>query len=45
MLSHRGEPGPLLQALADLDPLDVTIEEPGLEEIFLGYYRPDGPGA
>ena len=45
VLAHRGEPGPLLRALAELDPVDVTIEEPGLEEIFLGYYRADGPGA
>jgi hypothetical protein len=45
VLAHRGAPGPLLRALAELDPVDVTIEEPGLEEIFLGYYRADGPPA
>jgi ABC-2 type transport system ATP-binding protein len=41
VLAHRGPPGPLLAALAALDPLDVTIEEAGLEEIFLDYYRAD----
>ena len=41
VLAHRGPPGPLLDALAALDPLDVTIEEAGLEEIFLDYYRAD----
>jgi hypothetical protein len=41
LLAHRGPPGPLLAALAALDPLDVTIEEAGLEEIFLDYYRAD----
>ena len=41
VLAHRGPPGPLLTALAALDPLDVTIEEAGLEEIFLDYYRAD----
>ncbi len=39
VLAHRGPPAALLAALAALDPLDVTIEEPGLEEIFLDYYR------
>jgi ABC-2 type transport system ATP-binding protein len=41
LLAHRGPPGPLLAALAALEPLDVTIEEAGLEEIFLDYYRAD----
>jgi ABC-2 type transport system ATP-binding protein len=44
VLAHRGEPAPLLRALADLDPFDVTIEEAGLEEIFLAYYRADEAG-
>jgi ABC-2 type transport system ATP-binding protein len=39
VVAHRGPPGPLLAALAALDPVEVTIEEPGLDEIFLGYYR------
>ncbi|CAA9548151.1 MAG: Efflux ABC transporter, ATP-binding protein [uncultured Thermoleophilia bacterium] len=41
---HTGPPGPLLAALAALDPLDVTIDEPPLEEIFLDAYR-DSPAS
>ena len=38
----HGEPNALLAALAALDLDDVTIEDPSLEDIFLGYYRDDG---
>jgi ABC-2 type transport system ATP-binding protein len=41
-LRHTGPPGPLLAALAALDPVDVTIDEPPLEEIFLDAYRESG---
>jgi ABC-2 type transport system ATP-binding protein len=42
LYDHRGETGPLLRALAELAPLDVSIEEPGLDEVFLDLYRGDG---
>jgi ABC-2 type transport system ATP-binding protein len=42
-LSWRGELAPLLAALAALEPRDVTIGQPGLDEVFRGYYE-DGDG-
>jgi ABC-2 type transport system ATP-binding protein len=33
-----GPAGPLLAALAPLDPLDLRGHEPDLEELFLGFY-------
>ena len=33
-----GPAGPLLAALAPLDPLDLHGHEPDLEELFLGFY-------
>ncbi len=45
VLRHAGPPAALLRALGELDPLDVTIDEPPLEEIFLDAYRePAGRG-
>ncbi len=41
VLRHTGPPAALLRALGELDPLDVTIDEPPLEEIFLDAYRED----
>jgi ABC-2 type transport system ATP-binding protein len=41
LLRHAGHPGPLLAALAALDPLDVTIEDAPLEEVFLDAYAAD----
>jgi ABC-2 type transport system ATP-binding protein len=38
---YLGDAGTLLAALAALPVADVRIEEPGLEEIFLSYYRSD----
>ncbi len=43
VLRHAGPPAALLRALGELDPLDVTIDEPPLEEIFLDAYREDRP--
>jgi ABC-2 type transport system ATP-binding protein len=37
-LVFGGAPAPLLEALARATPLDVTIEEPSLDELFLRYY-------
>lgn len=39
---YAGTAAPLLEALAAARPLDVTIEEPSLEDIFLRYYAKDG---
>ncbi|MFE9042588.1 ATP-binding cassette domain-containing protein [Streptomyces sp. NPDC007818] len=36
--SLTGPPGPALHALAAADVLSLTVREPSLEEIFLGYY-------
>lgn len=36
---YKGNVGALLGKLSDLDLVDVYIEEPSLEEIFLHYYR------
>lgn len=33
-----GPPGPALQKLAEADVVSLTVREPSLEEIFLGYY-------
>jgi ABC-2 type transport system ATP-binding protein len=35
---------PLLRLLAELPVLDITIEPPSLEEVFLTYYREDSRG-
>jgi ABC-2 type transport system ATP-binding protein len=43
VLSHHGAIRPLLESLADLDPLDARIEEAPLDEVFLEYYD-DGTG-
>jgi ABC-2 type transport system ATP-binding protein len=42
VLAYRGEAAPLLRALAALDLRDARIEEPGLDEVFRGYYEADG---
>ena len=39
----HGEVNALLAALATVHVDDVAIEEPSLEDIFLGYYRDDAP--
>ena len=36
--AHHGDLPALLRALADLQPRDVRIEEPGLDEVFRGLY-------
>jgi ABC-2 type transport system ATP-binding protein len=36
--AHHGDLPQLLRALADLQPRDVRIEEPGLDEVFRGLY-------
>ncbi len=41
--SHRGEVGPLLAALAALDPVDVRIQEASLDEVFMEYYGEAAP--
>jgi ABC-2 type transport system ATP-binding protein len=38
----RGEPGPLLAALAGRRVISLDIREPSLEEMFLAFYGPDG---
>lgn len=38
-LTMAGAIGPLLRLAADLDPVDMTVRPPDLEELFLGYYR------
>ena len=39
VLDYLGDAAALLAALAALPITDVRIEEPGLDEIFLSYYR------
>jgi len=41
--SHHGEVGPLLAALAALDPVDVRIQEASLDEVFMEYYGEVAP--
>ena len=41
--SHHGEIGPLLAALAALDPVDVRIQEASLDEVFMEYYGEAAP--
>jgi ABC-2 type transport system ATP-binding protein len=41
--SHHGEVGPLLAALAALDPVDVRIQEASLDEVFMEYYGEAAP--
>ena len=41
---YLGDADALLAALATLPVIDVRIEEPGLDEIFLSYYRSDDEG-
>jgi ABC-2 type transport system ATP-binding protein len=46
----RGDPGPILKAIAAADVQDLVFPEPELEDIFLGYYqhadaRPDAAHA
>lgn len=36
--AHHGAIGPLLVALAELDPRDVRIQEASLDEVFMEYY-------
>lgn len=38
-LRVTGPIGPLLRAIADHDPVDLTAEHAGLDELFLAYYR------
>jgi ABC-2 type transport system ATP-binding protein len=41
----RGDPGPILKAIAAADVQDLVFPEPELEDIFLGYYQDSGvPG-
>ena len=40
--AHRGAPADLLRALAELQPRDVLIEEPGLDDVFRDLYQ-DAP--
>lgn len=42
VFDYLGDAGALLAALAALPVADVRIEEPGLDEIFLSYYRSEG---
>ena len=44
VFEYLGDAGALLSTLAALPIADVRIEEPGLDEIFLSYYRPKGEG-
>jgi ABC-2 type transport system ATP-binding protein len=39
---YRGPVAPLFRALAEAAPEDAQVEEPSLEEIFLGYYHAKG---
>lgn len=39
---YSGPAGPLLSALAALQPTDLQIAQPGLEELFLHYYDAEG---
>jgi len=39
VFDYRGDAGALARALAELPLLDVLIEDPGLDEVFLSYYR------
>ena len=41
VFDYLGDPAALLATLAALPVTDVRIEEPGLDEIFLSYYRSD----
>lgn len=36
---YRGRLGDLLQALSGIDPSNLTVEDPSLEEIFMRYYE------
>ncbi|MGH2717164.1 MAG: ABC transporter ATP-binding protein [Actinomycetota bacterium] len=40
-LQVTGELAPVLHAIADLDPMDVTARRANLEELFLRYYQTD----
>jgi ABC-2 type transport system ATP-binding protein len=42
VLDYHGPAGDLVGALAQLSLVDIRIEEPGLDEIFLSYYHGDG---
>ncbi len=42
-LSVTGEVAPVLRTAADLGAVDLTARPADLEELFLGYYRLDGP--
>jgi ABC-2 type transport system ATP-binding protein len=35
----RGDPGPIVKAIAAADVRDLVFPEPELEDIFLGYYQ------
>jgi ABC-2 type transport system ATP-binding protein len=39
VLAYRGDPQALVRALAALELRDARIEDPGLDEVFRGYYR------
>lgn len=41
VLDYTGEATALLKVLAALPVVDVRIEEPGLDEVFLSYYHPE----
>lgn len=43
---YQGEPARLLQMLAQVAPEEVSIEQPSLEEVFMGFYqKPQGEPA
>ena len=41
----RGDPAPILKAVAAADVRDIVFPEPELEDIFLGYYQADSQSA
>ena len=45
VLAIEGEIGPLLRGLAPFDVIDLLLPPPRLEDIFLGFYGPEGAGA
>jgi ABC-2 type transport system ATP-binding protein len=44
-LMVRGDPNPLLRALATLDVHDVSITTPDIEDVFLRFYAPEPPAS
>ena len=41
----RGDPAPILKAIAGADVRDIVFPEPELEDIFLGYYQSESPAS